>query len=177
MWTLGVGGFFKTVSQFATDQWYTVELRYDAVPGVAQLLVDGEKILQLSIINNTLNPNIKRFDLGIVSVTNTEKIVVYADSVTLSTVNQVFEESTGDISWLVITSMISTLSFFILYTFFRKPLTYVSYQLKYIIILVRKIIIRPKGYLLTLFAFVRKPLIVVGNRLKSTIARIKETVF
>ena len=134
-WTLEVGGFSKTASQVIPNQWYALELRYDAMKGVAQLIVDGEKVLEMSILDTDLRVTIKRFDVGIVSATSvtnttTDKLVVYADSVMLTMTNETFEKTVSGNFWVNILPVVSIVSFAFLFLVFRKPIIAAGVRLR-----------------------------------------------
>jgi hypothetical protein len=129
-WTLEAGGSFKTASEVFTDQWYIVELHYNALQGIAQMFVDGQKILQIDVI--TTNLNIEQFDFGIVSATNIQdELIIYADSVKLLGTHKVLEGKIKENLWTTLIPIISLLSFGILLTLFRKPIFKTSKRLRY----------------------------------------------
>jgi hypothetical protein len=129
-WILDAGGSFKTASEVFADKWYIVELHFNASQGTAELFVDGQKILQIDVDTNDLN--ITEFQFGIVSAINIQdELIIFANSVMLSTTHQVREGIITHNPWADIAPLVSMVPFAILLALFRKPILKTSIRVRY----------------------------------------------
>jgi predicted deacylase len=77
-WMLyGAGQTVTSTVTVSTDRWYSIEIHYNAAQGLAELYVDGAKILQLTV--NT-HVNATHADFGLISATYAQNpLTVYGD--------------------------------------------------------------------------------------------------
>lgn len=82
-----VGPFYASNLTVATNHLYCLELHWkrSATQGLAEVYLDGVKILQINSINTDYYGNANRIEFGIVSAINVQnKLTVYADCFSLS---------------------------------------------------------------------------------------------
>lgn len=84
-WLLNAGGIYVTAPiAVSTDCWYNIELHWNAVEGIAEMFVDGTKILEITV-SDSYKINAISVDIGIISATNVQnQLTVYADCFRLS---------------------------------------------------------------------------------------------
>jgi hypothetical protein len=85
-WTLYAGNTYKTSSTIpiSTDRWYNVELHWNAAQRLAEMFVDGTKILEIRA-NSGTNANITSVDMGIIYTNNVQNtLLVFGDCFRLS---------------------------------------------------------------------------------------------
>ncbi|HJX22930.1 MAG TPA: cellulase family glycosylhydrolase [Candidatus Bathyarchaeia archaeon] len=79
-WELYAAGSYVTSSKVVSaNSWHSVEIRYDAGQRLAEMYVDGTKVLQLTV--NSGGAAATHVDFGILSATNVQAgLTVYGDS-------------------------------------------------------------------------------------------------
>jgi hypothetical protein len=83
-WELYAKGSYVTATKTVNaDTWYCVEVRYDAAQRLAELYIDGAKVLQLTV--NSGGAAATHADFGVISSTNVQDgLTVYGDSFSIS---------------------------------------------------------------------------------------------
>ena len=79
--------FYATSPTINMNQWYCIELHWkkDASQGLAELYVNGIKILQATSIDTSYYGNAAKVDFGLISDTDTEQtMIIYGDCFKLS---------------------------------------------------------------------------------------------
>ena len=80
-----VGPVYSASPTIQPQRWYCIELHWSAKLGLAEMYVDGVKILQITNVNTNSYGNANRVDVGLVSATNVQnQMVIYADCFKLS---------------------------------------------------------------------------------------------
>lgn len=85
-WTLYAGNTYKTSTAvpISTDKWYNVELHWNAAQRIAEMFVDGTKILEIRATSGSI-ANVTSVDMGIIYTTNVQnRLLVYGDCFRLS---------------------------------------------------------------------------------------------
>jgi hypothetical protein len=85
-WLLYAGGTYVTThTAVSADRWYNIELHWSAVEGLAEMFVNGARILQISVSSGyRINP--RSVEVGIISATRVQnQLTVYCDCFKLST--------------------------------------------------------------------------------------------
>jgi hypothetical protein len=90
-WLLYSGETYVTASiAVSTDYWYNIELHWNAGGGIAEIFVDGVKILQITV-DNSYKIDAKFVDIGIIAATEVQdELTVYCDCFRLSTAHARF---------------------------------------------------------------------------------------
>lgn len=86
-WVLSASNSYKTSSaaSVSTDKWYEVELHWEGQQTMAELLVDGVKILEIDV--NTNNTTVAETEMGIINAASIgHQLLIYGDCFELSTV-------------------------------------------------------------------------------------------
>jgi hypothetical protein len=86
VWLLYSGGIYVTHPiDVGPNRWYSVELHWNAVEGIAELFVDGVEILQITV-DNSYKINAKFVDIGIIAANGVQnQLTIYCDCFKLST--------------------------------------------------------------------------------------------
>jgi hypothetical protein len=84
-WTIFAGNTYKTVNlAISTDQWYDVTLHWNAPQRIAEMYVNGVKILEIQANRGSSSP-ITSVDMGIIYTNNVQnRLLVYGDNFRLS---------------------------------------------------------------------------------------------
>ncbi len=86
-WLLYSGGVYMTAvttTAVTADHWYNIELSWNAGKGIAEMFVDGTKILRI-VVGIGYKINAKFVDIGIIAATGVEdQLTVYCDCFRLS---------------------------------------------------------------------------------------------
>lgn len=85
-WLLYSGGTYKTCPiAVSADIWYDVELHWNSTKGIAEMFVNGRKILQINV-SSDYKISAEFIDIGIMSTRNVQnQLKIDCDSFTLST--------------------------------------------------------------------------------------------
>jgi hypothetical protein len=85
-WLLYSGGTYATASTaISTDHWYNIELHWNADKGLAEIFVNGAKMLQITV-GNSYKINAKFVDIGIIAANGVQdQLTLYCDCFRLST--------------------------------------------------------------------------------------------
>ncbi|MCL5877803.1 MAG: glycoside hydrolase family 5 protein [Candidatus Bathyarchaeota archaeon] len=88
-WMLFAGNTYKTSAavSVSTDRWYNVELHWDAQKTLAEMFVNGVKILEIKInVNTTANTTVANAEMGILYTYSMQHpMLIYGDCFKLST--------------------------------------------------------------------------------------------
>ena len=85
-WMLFAGNTYKTSSAIpvSTDRWYNVELHWNTEQHIAEMFVDGTKILEITV-NNTTNTTVSYAEMGILYTYCVQnRLLIYGDCFKLS---------------------------------------------------------------------------------------------
>ena len=107
-WVLYAGGQHETASALSPNRWYCIELHWNAVDGVAEMLVDGEVTLKLTV-SDSYKLTAKSVDFGIISATSVQnRITVYGDYFEIClTAPMIPESSIGAFTVLFVATLVT----------------------------------------------------------------------
>lgn len=85
-WMLFAGNTYKTslAVSVSTDRWYNIELHWNAQETIAEMFVDGVKILEIDV-NTTANTTVANAEMGILYTYSIQHpMLIYGDCFKLS---------------------------------------------------------------------------------------------